>query len=447
MKKSILLFFLLIFTVSFIHAKEITFPYLDGSFEYYTMKQSDDLFLSSYELLTDLFYKSNVEDIQDYYTNYTFKERLKMYPKYLVKGLPVLSLFLIDSFLTAITHEEAHRSILTAKNIGSVSQPIFKFLNFTTGIAYVKGVKDSDLKNLRDTDFPNFIRLHTAGNESDYCLVQKEFSKMVFEYNQRDLKYNPKEMLNPLYIEYFIRNISAIVYEASAASGGIADMTEEENELDRDIVGDDICGMIHHLYHPDAEYHRYFSAKDFTPEEKKFAKRIALKTILNLPLISPIWFNRFAFNVKDKVNLSFNTGYCLAPFGDFIDENIYVQLPEVLAGPLNMSVTFRQYQNKTKWFSEFIFKCEHFSPWNFLTLNAAFDLWWQPENLSFTTKKSKVGGAVSLGCNIYPFKMLEDAKYNFGINLNFMYKTDGFMLEIMQLNQGFIFTTGLCVKY
>ena len=442
MKKAFIIILMFVCLLTYGNAKEIIFPYYDGSFEYFPMKQFDDLYLSGYKLLTDLFYENNVASTYVPKFTETFKERWANVPKF----IPYLGLFLIDNFLMGITHEEAHRSILTAKGIGSVSQPVIKFKSIALGMAYIKGVSDESLKNLRDTDFSNFIRLHTAGNESDYCLSQKEYSKIVFEYGYSDL-FNCSTFLNGLYIEYFTRLFSMVMYESSASSGGIDNMVEETNELDRDIVGDDICGMIHHLYHPDAEYHRYFSAKDFTSEEKKFAKRIAWKTLMNIPFISPIWFNTFAFNIKDTVNLSFNTGYCLAPFGDFIDENIYVQIPKVLAGPLNMSLTMRQYQNKTYWFPEFVFQCNEFSPLNFLTLNAQFNLWWQPKDFSFTTSKKDFGGAVSLGCNIYPFKQNEGAKYNFGFNLNFLYKSEGFMLEINPLDQSFIFTCGLAVKY
>ena len=65
--------------------------------------------------------------------------------------------------LYPLTHEEGHRTILNSKGIGSVSRP---YLDLENGAAYVNGVRDSELKNLRDTDFPSYIRLHTAGIES-----------------------------------------------------------------------------------------------------------------------------------------------------------------------------------------------------------------------------------------------------------------------------------------
>ena len=76
---------------------------------------------------------------------------------------------LASLFLAPLTHEEGHRSVLTHLGIGSISKPFFN----EKGAAYVMGVRDSELKDLRDTDLPNYIRLHTAGIESDYMLVDR----------------------------------------------------------------------------------------------------------------------------------------------------------------------------------------------------------------------------------------------------------------------------------
>lgn len=69
----------------------------------------------------------------------------------------------------AITHEQGHRSVLSELGIGSISKPFFdKHLNAT-----VTGVSNATLIHLRDKNFPNYIRLHTAGLESDYAYLRK----------------------------------------------------------------------------------------------------------------------------------------------------------------------------------------------------------------------------------------------------------------------------------
>ena len=437
MKKLLIYLLLLLLSCSlFSQTTELTFPVFDGSYEYMTIKQSDDLFFSLYNISTKELFENHFED---YDFGNTFSERIKN----IYKMTPWLSLMVFDSFIFGgITHEEAHRAILTNKGIGSVSQPIIKMINPFMGVAYVKGVRDNELKNLRDTDFLSFIRMHTAGLESDYLFCQKGFDDFVFNntFSGDALMYNPS------LLDYIMRGINMTMYQQSANSKGIK-IAEETNELERDIVGDDVCGMIHHLFNPTAEYHRYFDPSSFSEEEKKFAKRIYWKAFLNFPIISPVIVSKNIFEITPKLNLSFNTGYCLTPFGDLIDENIYLQIKNVMQGPMNIVFTARQYQNKDYWFPEFDLRCEQFSPLKWLTLNAGANIWWQPENLSFTTDKAEFGGSVELGCNIYPFKTVENAKYEFGINLNCMYKTKGFKPEIMSMDEDFIFTAGISLRY
>ena len=49
------------------------------------------------------------------------------------------------------------------------------------GAAYVKGVTDQTLQNIRDDDLPTFIRLHTGGLESDYMLTKRVEALGSFE--------------------------------------------------------------------------------------------------------------------------------------------------------------------------------------------------------------------------------------------------------------------------
>lgn len=431
--KWVLTLCLLMTSTAFAQTREITFPFYDGSADYFTMKQSDDLYLSLYQLGTDMLFESNIEPVV---LGDTVLERLGA----IGKMIPQVTLWMTDSLLfIPITHEEAHRAILTDKGIGSISQPFFN----ENGVAYVKGVTDATLENLRDTDFPTFIRMHTAGNESDYCIAQKAFQRFTF-LDETEMDY---AKMPSLLWSYFFREISIWNYVGHTYHSGGIDEPEEADELERDIVGDDISGMIHHLFNPTAEYHRYWTTADFSDEENAFLKRVYLRTWLDFPIINPMLFNRFSFQLGDSTKMSFNTGYCLAPFGDFIDENFYFRVDDVLHGPLEFSLTARQYQNKENWFPEFILTCQRFSPFSWLTLNAAGDIWWQPENLSFTTDKAQLGGSVTLGCNVYPLKKLEGAKFDFGLNFNLMYKTAGFMPEVISLDKDFALTAGISVRY
>ena len=67
---------------------------------------------------------------------------------------------------------------------------------------YVDGVTDLTLENLRNTDFPDFIRLYTAGSESDYMMGNHEESLLAFG----------DETFRNLAAEYLLRKAFLIQY-------------------------------------------------------------------------------------------------------------------------------------------------------------------------------------------------------------------------------------------
>lgn len=174
------------------------------------------------------------------------------------------------SFLgTVVTHEEGHRSILTDLEIGSVSQP-FSIFN---GAAYVKGVTDQTLIDLRDNNLDDYIRLHTAGLESDYAILTRTETLLAFEGDN----------FENLGIDYLTRKASMVGYYLTNLIPGLfSDIEEEDNELERDIVGHDLYGAIKNLYRPDEEFYRYTNFDDLVSEEKKFAKKVGWLSLLNL---------------------------------------------------------------------------------------------------------------------------------------------------------------------
>ena len=177
-----------------------------------------------------------------------------------------------------LTHEEGHRSVLTHKGIGSISQPFFN----NKGAAYVKGVKDESLISLRENDFSNYIRLHTAGLESDQMLTS-EMENLLF-FNE--------ETFECLEVEYMLRKLSPIFYNLTTFIPSLSpNIKEDTNELDRDIVGHDVWGMVRHLHRPDMEFHRYTNFEDLTKVEKSYAKKMAWRSFSNF--LNPMFSEKF----------------------------------------------------------------------------------------------------------------------------------------------------------
>lgn len=404
------------------------FPIYNGSLNMMTMEQSDEIFSSSYQFISRLY----LDTLAPLNTNYW--KQIEIFIPY----------FLFDyMILEPFTHEEGHRAILTHKGIGSISQPFMKPVKvngfFLGGAAYVKGVSNNTLRNLRDTDLPSFIRLHVAGIESDYVLSKKAYSLMALnldyesEYKFKNYLRLGKGKAVNWYInsaEYISRVTNIWFYLYSGLSPSSIKLDEETDELERDIVGDDVYGTIHHLFQPEAEYQRYIDYVELTEEERVFAKRVGWRSFLNLPLISPIWFGNYNFNIGQNHIFSFNTGYALAPFGDFIDENIYYSY-RGFDNQLNFTFYARQYENRSHWFPAFGVQLVQYSPFDWLVINAETHFWMQPKDLDFNTSKGEPGGAVKMEVMIIPYlPKRSELIADFGYSIGVLYKTKGFLPEI-----------------
>ena len=325
-----------------------------------------------------------------------------------------------------LTHEEGHRSVLTYKNIGSISRPYFNSM----GAAYVQGVTNNTLIELRDNDLPNYIRLHTAGLESDYMLAHKMESHMAFSSHNQKL----------LYIEYLTRKLSLLQYYLTGLFKYDFDLVEETDELKRDIVGHDVYGAVKHIHRPNEEFIRYNQYIDLTKEEKSMIKRIGWRSLFNLA--SPFLFFKNGFSISPNIKYNLSLGYTMSPFGDFIDQNIWLN-----ANGQDYSVYFRQHQNKETWFPAAGASIYDLPLGKRFRADANIHIWNQPKELSFTETNGFWGGAfdVSLRYLITPNFGERLKRISFDIGL--LGKTKGFMPEEMEMDRSIGGRFGMSLYY
>ena len=350
-----------------------------------------------------------------------------------------------------MTHEEGHRSILTAQKIGSISQPFYNL----HGAAYVKGVTNQTLIDFRDSDRPSFVRMYTAGMESDYMMARREEMLAAFELDTPSVLY-PDFFYRCLMVMNYHMS-STINYDAENIDGPLGDffkwmekltiLDEEENEFFRDICGFDIFGATRALFQDDYEFKRYVQYSDLTEEEKTFVvKRVAYRSFLNL--FAPFLFLQPNFKIGSNVLLTGSVGYTMAPFGDFIDENIYFKYRTSSMGDLNFHFYARQAENYKTWYPAFGLSLIEFSPFDWLALSAAAHIWWQPIELSFYATDSFFGGAGEVTAKfILPQRLFPTGKPDFlngvGFVVSMLAKSDGFMPEIEQHGNHFRMSVGL----
>src|SRR4030095_6105432 len=235
-----------------------TYPFIavDSPPNFFTMRQVNQDYLSAWRLYAD-----------------ALNRHLKPAVSFVIQGASEIVL------LKTMTHEERHGSILPARGIDSTAR---SFL-FMPRAGYVDGVTDAALQHLRDTQFPTYAHLHTAGSESDYALATREETLMAF--GEEDYKN--------LVIDYYMRKGGLLIYFTEGIFHRNTDGAGAPEELERAIVGNDLYGMIRHLYRPDMPFHRYTRLEDLTGDEHQYLERIQWRTFFNLANVNVIGIPNF----------------------------------------------------------------------------------------------------------------------------------------------------------
>lgn len=371
--------------------KEISFIIQDKPALLLTMRQSNENFLSIYRL--------TINEI-----NKTFSFKKSMFAQLLLQSI----------FFMPLTHEEGHRSILTNEDIGSISRPYFN----KNLAAYVTGVTDQTLIDLRTNNIPVAVRTYTGGLESDYNMLLRE--KSLINFGQESMKV--------LWIEYFLRKFSMVSYYSIGLLKYNVNLKLEANELNQDIAGMDVYGAIRALHNPSMSFKRYVDYDDLLIQEKHFVKRVGWRSLINL--VDPTLFMLKSIRINNNSSLNFNLGYSMSPFGDFIDEHFWIKTTD-----LNIHTYFRQFQNRTNWFPAFGLDVNDFNLFKELHTTIMIHGWKQPTDLIFYEKESDLGGAVDLLFK-YRLKIRQSSPLaGISLNLGMIAKTKGFLPEEIELDK------------
>jgi hypothetical protein len=384
-------------------ATEYSFIIQDSPSQLFTMRQFNQAYLSGYRLFARGLYSALKNE----------------------KAADLIQIGVHIIFFMPLSHEEGHRSVLTGNNIGSISQPYFN----KYGAAYVKGVTNQTLRNLRDNKLPTYIRLHTAGLESDYMLTKRVEALGSFE--QDDFK-NYKW-------EYWLRKFAILQYYVTGLFKYDMNLDEEPNELDRDIVGHDLYGAARHLFRPNMDFYRYTRYKDLTSEETRFINRIGYRSFLNL--LNPLLIGKGNFRFK-TTKFNIGMGYTMSPFGDFIDENIWIKHKS-----LNIGFYARQFQNRASWFNGFGICLNDYKLIERLSMTLTGHFWQQPVKYDFNTSDYFTGGAIDTDFRYWFFNNRNNGTGGFSIDLGLIYKTEGFLPEELNLGEHFGVRIGMSLRF
>lgn len=402
--KSTIIFFI-IYCSSFSQERYHRIDISDGKSSLFTMNQFNNIVLEGYRLAFSQFN----------YNNLTNKEK-----KTIALSQTITTAFLLLPF----THEEGHRSILTNLGIGSISTPFIDY----NGVAKVTGISNETLQNLRNTQLPSYIRLHTGGLESDFDFLKKEDA--LFNFNE--------ENYNVLYRDYLVRSFSVFSYYLTTLIHIKSNIKESDNsEKDRDAVGHDIYGMVRHLHRPEMTFSRYTEWNDLSSEEQIYSKRIGLLSFLNLT--NPNIWKKGNFTLSEKTDINFSLNYSLAPFGDFVEQNVYLNFNN----KLKINPFLREYFNKSHTFLSAGVSLHNLNINNKFLINGAAEIWNQPKNLDFITSQSSAGFSIK---GEVGYNFLHVNAKNIFFNLGFNFKTNGFVPSAPSLDKDFRINFGLIIS-
>ena len=376
----------------------------DSPAKLFTMRQFDLDYLSIYRLSNHM-----MENFFSHKINYLIQAATNFF------------------FFVPLTHEEAHRSILSSMNIGSISQPFF--LSKRGG--YINGVTDNSLLNLRDKDFPDFARLYTSGLESDFMLTHREETMLAFG----------KEKFRNLGVEYLMRKAMILQYYLIGFVKYDTDGTEEANELKRDIVGNDVYGIVRHFHRPAMTFHRYTKYSDLTQEEINYVRKMGYRSLFNLVNLNIIGIPYI--RISGNVIFNFGMGHTMSPFGDFTDENLWIKFKKKLM----IETYLRQFQNRDNTFFAGGIGIKEYPLTDRLISTLNIHLWKQPIDLGFNDSKGKPGGAIEWVAKYFFATKPEGQIKGISLDLGFTYKTAGFLPEEskMQRNFGLRFGTSIAL--
>lgn len=337
-------------------------------------------------------------------------------------------------------HEEYHRSVLTRFGANS-----FNDMNtFPIGaeLISVNNVKDEDLIRFKQTSPADFIRLHVAGIEGEYLLIDK-LQRNNFFYRQNITH----EFL------YIIATANSIAYvkicsDPSEVNSITDELNYKESEISkRDFTGLDFTAWAYDLFNPNEPYEnrgihisgngidRYRKTTDLSDDALKYLKKQGNLQFLNI--LSPMLIGFRRIKLNDGLYGNFAVRNYLTSFGNDISLNIYLQNDK-----RNMVFAYHHASNYKNWFPAF--QAELFEePITFgkhkFVYSPKLLVGLQPKKQEFKTSKASFLGEAS--CRIdWLIKKVQPW-------ISFSAKTDGWIAGNEFLNKNISFRAGLAVRF
>ena len=341
-------------------------------------------------------------------------------------GFDVLTMSLPPA--SAWMHEEWHRAVMGNRNIDS-HNGVYNLKGGST--IPVDRVTDEDLIRLKEESNADFVRLSTAGMESEHQLALA-VEKDHFFRGTRTFDYPALALFK----------MSPALYVGACSGSESNRITDESNDEDgadipkRDFTGLDCNAWMYDLQRPDEPYsargthpsgvgiNRYRKFSDLSKGEKDFLRLQSQLTWLNL--VDPFIFGYESFGSSPW---NANLGHDLTPFGYTVDVNLFRTWP---MGAKSLA-TLHVFRNGVRSFPGFDFE-RQVSPaaaqmMDSRLLSYRFGIWQQPKGLRFDTAEGTLGGLIGA-----KFRLLTVREVDLYTEL--LHKTQGWVPGVVKLDHG-----------
>ncbi len=360
------------------------------------------------------------------------KKSFKIYNAFGSEITAALALILTSKvpFAAGWAHEEFHKNTWTPIGVGSRDE-IWNFDLAPDALSYVGSIYDEDLATFKKKDPSGFVRMGAAGIEAQYLLSERiQTQDFLFHTNLPNLAV----YWGDFFVSWDYVNRA---HTKETIGEHSENYNDESNPLKRDFTGNDFTAWVYDLYNSKESYadrgihptgigiDRYRDYNDLSSAMLDYVEKMANRQWLNI--INPFMFRVPEIRVHESLALNLAVRHYLTSFGDDIQLDIYLNYKNHKS-----IVTFHKYSNHDReWYSGLEMNTYityiTFKESNLIG-NIRGMIWSQPDNQSFFTEESQMGGLIS-------FKVAYQNRSVFQPYLEIDTKTNGWVAGIPYLKK------------
>jgi hypothetical protein len=333
-------------------------------------------------------------------------------------------------------HEEFHRAVMSRYGVNSFNTVYT--LGPLLGNAYVNHVADEDLERFKKESFADFVRLHEAGFEGEFLLMEY-LQKNNFFYNQ--------QYFNELV--YWFITLNTHQYIWGSAFGNAFTGKGENIMRERDFTGSDPVAWVYDLFRADEPYSargvhptgigidRYRQKEDLSARELDYFRKTAYWYFANYLSPMMIGFRSLPWG-ETNIRWNFFFRHFLTSFGTDLSLNVFLNIDKY-----NFVAVYHNYQNYEHIFPAIEFEMIDY-PLGFngfrTYVSPRIMIGLQPKEQEFFTSEVEFFGLIS-------------SRIDFQINTNWLPylevigKTDGWVVGNEFLNKNVSIKLGVSARF